>query len=296
MSRPRFRSLLAGVAVRLGIWQYDAFVERRASQSAALSTEEPVPVDDLLGPDDPFPGEGVGAPVVVAGEWVSEVTFRVGPREQDGRDGSWVVTPVAVGDGQAGDGGTVDEGASALLVVRGWLPEGAPVPEAPSGRTELVAWLQPGEGAGLPDDDPADDVLPELRIADAVQRVDQDLYGGYAVVADRAAPGGWPVGDEATNPGTDGLEPARPDQLPQPGRFTAARNLLYAIEWWVFAAFAGFVWWRFVTEEVALDAAQAEGDAEPEPDAEPKPEPETDAAAETDADAEPGADPVRSDA
>ena len=28
------------------------------------------------------------------------------------------------------------------------------------------------------------------------------------------------------------------DQLPDVGRFTALRNLLYAIEWWFFGAFA----------------------------------------------------------
>ena len=55
--------------------------------------------------------------------------------------------------------------------------------------------------------DPTDDVLPQLRIADAIQHVDQDLYGGYAVVADRGAPGAWPIGDRAVNAGTDGLQP-----------------------------------------------------------------------------------------
>ena len=39
------------------------------------------------------------------------------------------------------------------------------------------------------------------------------------------------------------------EQLPSPGAFTALRNLLYAVEWWFFGAFALFIWWRFVNEE-----------------------------------------------
>ena len=93
-------------------------------------------------------------------------------------------------------------------------------------------------------------MLPQLRIADVIQHVDQDLYGAYAVVADRAAPGHWPVGAAATNAGTAGLAPPTLAQLPDAGRFTAVRNLLYAIEWWFFAAFAA-------VHLVALDARRA---------------------------------------
>jgi hypothetical protein len=137
-----------------------------------------------------------------------------------------------------------------LEIVRGWTPSLADVPPAPTGPAEFVAWLQPPEGTGEVDPDPSDDVLPQLRIVDAVQHVDQDLYGAYAIVADRAAPGQWPVGSAAMNPGTEGLTPADLDQLPAAGRFTAVRNLLYAIEWWFFGLFAGFIWWRWVREEV----------------------------------------------
>ena len=108
-------------------------------------------------------------------------------------------------------------------------------------------------GVDADDDDPDDDVLPQLRVADALQRVDRDLYGAYGVVADEVAPGAWPSGDRALNDGTAGLEPAGLDQLPAAGRFTAVRNLLYAIEWWVFGLFAGFIWWRWVRDELLTD-------------------------------------------
>ncbi len=232
-------------AATLGAWQYDAWQTRRSAEAADLTRLDPVPLPDVMGPDDPFPGDRVGHPVVLEGTWVPEGTVYVSGREADPTGGEtgdeagyWVVTPLAVGG----------ENQPAMPVVRGWTQDPASAPAPPTGAAELVGWLQPPEGSGTTDADPADDVFPQLRIADLVQRVDQDLYGGYAVVADRAAPGTWPVGDRATNPGTAGLEPASLEQLPDAGRFTAVRNLLYAVEWWVFGAFAAFIWWRYLRD------------------------------------------------
>lgn len=232
--------VLVAIAGWLGVWQYDAWSTRRAAEVQDLTRQEPIPLDSAIGPDDPFPGDMVGQPVVVSGTWVPSGTVYVSGREHGGRDGFWAVTPLA----------TDGPGSSALEIVRGWTPSLSDVPAAPTGSAEFVAWLQPPEGTGETDDDPTDDVLPQLRIADAIQHVDQDLYGAYAVVADRAAPGKWPVGEAATNDGTDGLTAADLEQLPDAGRFTAVRNLLYAVEWWFFGLFAAFIWWRWVREEV----------------------------------------------
>src|SRR3954467_2938343 len=133
-----------------------------------------------------------------------------------------MVVPLAVG-------GT---GRPALPIVVGWggRPDGAPAP--PTGSAELAGWLQPPEGTGAVDADPNDDVLPQLRIADLVQHVDQDLYGAYVVAQH----------------GVDGLPAADLAQLPDAGPFTAIRNLLYAIEWWFFGGFAVLIWWRWVGE------------------------------------------------
>ncbi len=167
--------LLALVAVGsaglLGYWQYDAWQERRAAESVDLTQDAPEPLADVMGPDDPFPGDHVGRPVTVAGSWVPDGTVFVSGREHEGDDGYWVVTPLAVGSPDA----------PALPVVRGWAssPDQAPAP--PSGTVELIAWLQPTQGTGEADDDPTDDVLPQVRTADLIQHVDQDLYGAYAV-------------------------------------------------------------------------------------------------------------------
>ena len=82
-------------------------------------------------------------------------------------------------------------------------------------------------------------MLPQLRVADLAQRFDEDLYGAYVVVRE---------------PG-DGLVAADLQQLPEAGRFTAIRNLLYALEWWFFGAFALFVWWRWAQDTVELETS-----------------------------------------
>lgn len=222
----------------LGSWQYDAWQQRRDAEAADLTRLEPEPLEAVMGPDDPFPGDRVGQPVFFGGEWVPEATVLVSGRIHDGVEGYWVVTPLAI----------TGTGDPALPIVRGWTDDAEAVPAPPTGYAELTAWLQPSEGSGAPDPDPTDDVLPQVRTADLVQRVDQDLYGAFAVVADDVGSDAWPVGDKAINPGTDGLEQARLEQLPDAGRFTALRNLLYALEWWVFGAFAVLLWWRYLLD------------------------------------------------
>lgn len=214
--------VLVGTAVALGVWQYDAWQAHRAAAADDVTQDPAVPLTGVLGPDDPFPGDQVGRPVTVSGTWVPEGTVYVSGREDAGVDGYWVVTPLAV-DG--GDG-------AALPVVRGWVADPADAPDAPAGAATVEGWLQPSEGTGQVDDDPTDDVLPQLRIADVIQHVDQDLYGGYVV---------------ASSP-EQGLAAADLEQLPEPGSFTGIRNLLYAVEWWFFGLFAAFIWWRWVSE------------------------------------------------
>jgi cytochrome oxidase assembly protein ShyY1 len=47
-----------------------------------------------------------------------------------------------------------------------------------------------------------------------------------------------------------GLEPASAEHLPSADATSGLRNLLYALQWWVFGAFAVFMWWRWLEEEV----------------------------------------------
>ena len=221
----------------LGWWQLSAWQHGREAEARDLSEAAPVALTQAMGPDDPFPGQYVGQPVELRGTWVPASTLYVADRTHDGERGYWVMTPVVL-DG--GDG-------SAVPVVRGWSPDAAS--EAVAGDVELTGWLQPSEGSGLPDTDASDDVIPEMRVASVTQRVDADLYSGFVVTRDASS-------------GTEGLAAVSPDSIPSVSAVTSLRNLLYAVQWWVFGGFAVYVWWRWCRDTV--EALEREQDPEDE--------------------------------
>jgi surfeit locus 1 family protein len=224
----------SAAAIWLGVWQLEAWQAQREAEARDLTGLPVVALQEVLDADDPFPASAVGRPVTLTGRWIPGATFYVSGREHGGKDGFWVVTPVAVCTAPA-----MCSSGSALLVVRGWAPGVSDAPVPPHGRVQVTGWLQPPEGSGIPDRDPNDDVLPEVRIADAIQRVDQDLYGAL-LIAEKATP---PAG-------LDGLSEVTPESVPEPASDTGLRNLLYGIQWFVFAAFAAFLWWRWGKDEV----------------------------------------------
>ncbi|WP_110180864.1 SURF1 family protein [Nocardioides solisilvae] len=237
--------VLVTAAVLLGLWQMGSWQEQRSDAAAERAELPPVPLAEAMGPDEPFQKDQVGRPVTVSGTWVPEGSVAVSDRRQDGETGYWAVTPVSVSAPESSTGGQ-----AALLVVRGWVADLEALPPAPEGDAELSGWLQPPEGAaGVTDEDRTDDVIPQLRIADAIQHVDQDLYGAFLVLDH----------DGAAGPVVDGLVPADLAQLPDAARSTGLRNLLYGIEWWVFAAFAAFIWWRWCADEVARGRVAEDG-------------------------------------
>ena len=166
--------VLVGIAGWLGLWQYDAWQAHRDAEARDLSELAPVPLTDVMGSDDPFPAPDLGRPVEVSGDWL-DGGFWVADRELAGEAGYWAVAPLQVGD-------------AAVLVVRGWAEEPDPALLAATGSADVTGWLQAPEGSMVTDDDPDDDVFPEIRVADAVQRVDVDLYSAY-VVGQEPAPG-----------------------------------------------------------------------------------------------------------
>ncbi len=219
--------------VLLGRWQYDVWHAHRADSAVSVTRQTPVPLDDVLGADAAYPGDALGRPVTIVGTWDPGGTVFVSGRQREGSTGYWAVTPVVMPSG------------SEIPVVRGWVSDPSGAPAAPHGPAALVGLLQPPEDSGVPDDDTSDAVLPDLSITDLLQRTDRDLYGGYAIATDRAVPG-----TSTTSSGTAGLAPASVAHLPGAGASTGLRNLLYAFQWWVFGAFAIFMWWRWLQEDV----------------------------------------------
>jgi surfeit locus 1 family protein len=225
--------------IGLGIWQLHAWQAGRAAAARDISDAKPLPLAKVMSGDDPFPGQYLGQPVTFAGEWLPKGTLYVSDRELDGKRGYWVMTPVLVGD-------------SAMPVVRGWSTK--PEASAPSGQVEVRGWLQASEGSDAPDDDPADDVIPEMRIASVVEHVDADLYSGYVVAKSVST-------SSTTSAATDGLRKVTPESVPDVSSVTHLRNLLYAFQWWIFGGFAVYIWVRWCRDQVAAAAEPAQTDA-----------------------------------
>ncbi len=220
--------LAVAAATALGFWQLNAWQAGRAAEARDLSSAAPLPLAEVMGGDDPFPGKYLGQPVRFSGEWLSSGTLYVSDRLQDGTRGYWVMTPVLV------------EG-SAMPVVRGWSER--PDAPVPSGPVEVQGWLQASEGTGAPDDDPHDNVIPEMRIASIVEFVDADLYSGY-VVADTLS---------GSADATAGLAKVTPESVPEVSSVTHLRNLLYAFQWWIFAGLAIYIWTRWCRDVVEAE-------------------------------------------
>lgn len=243
--RPRFwpghlaMIVCVSIAVGLGVWQYDAWETRRAEAARDISDEKPVALDTLMTGDSAFPGRDLGRPVAFDGAWVGDTVF-IADRYLDDEKGYWVVQFLEV----AGN-------SSAMPVVLGWVDR----PEAPGlagpGGT-VTGWLQATEGTGPADDDPTDGIIPSMRVASLVEKLDTDLYSGYVVAREYTANGDQGPGGGST------IRAVTPDAVPAVSGFTALRNILYAVEWWIFAAFAFFVWFRWCAD--TLDPPEPEDD------------------------------------
>lgn len=213
--------LLAGMTA-MGVWQLGAYNERQALATAETTQARPVPLDRLLGPDQAFTAEAHARPVVVQGEYAEQQLL-----VDRGADDPWVVTPL------------VTDSGSAVLVVRGLAesdPRDVDLAAPPAGRVRVVGSLQPSQARGG-DDDPTDNRVPTLSTAQLIGEFEQDLYSGFVVLTDQRPPSSLP---KAT--------PPQPD-----ASFTVGlRNLMYAVQWWVFGAFVVFMWWRVVRDETRV--------------------------------------------
>ena len=196
-----------------------------------------MPLTDVMGSDDPFPGHDVGRPVELSGDVARRRLLGRGPRRWATEPGYWAVAPLQVGDAA--------RARRTRLGARARPRRCSPRP----GAADVTGWLQAPEGSLVTDDDPSDDVFPEIRVADAVQRVDVDLYSAYAV-----EPG---ARRRAARPRSSRRCRAR-------AASTGVRNLLYAVEWWIFGAFAAFIWWRWRRDATAPEVAPLDATGRPD--------------------------------
>ncbi|MDT0266971.1 SURF1 family protein [Streptomyces sp. DSM 44915] len=225
-----FVVLAVPICLAAGTWQLSRFEDQvdshRAHEELAEGTGEVRPLADLL----PLTTETVGQQAEVTGSYDPEHQLLVPERMLEGERGFYVLTPLWPADG-----------SPAIPVVRGWLPgaaDPATAPEPPTGEVTVVGALQAAESPskvsgrteGL-----APGELGVIGAASLINVLPYEIEDAWITVREPAAPmAAVPV----TAPTGTGLD------------LDAFQNLGYTAEWFVFAAFAVFMWFRLFRREV----------------------------------------------
>ncbi|MFJ7492724.1 SURF1 family protein [Streptomyces sp. NPDC097727] len=240
----------------MGTWQLGRFEDRvqthdAAEKQPAPGTRAAEPIDDLL----PVDTVTSGRPATATGRYADQ--FLVPGRELDDKSGFYVLNMLRT------------DGGKALPVVRGWLP-GKPghtaVPAAPTGEVTVTGDLQASENAGTAGVDTAgglpDGQLGMISAASLVNLVPYDVYDAWVTLQDTGSSGALRPVPAAVPQGT-GLD------------LKAFQNLGYTGEWFVFAGFVLFMWFRLVRREAEaardlklglVDGADADTDADTDTD------------------------------
>ncbi|MFF4751575.1 SURF1 family protein [Streptomyces sp. NPDC002514] len=224
-----FALLAIPLCVFMGSWQLSRFESRvQAGRDASEKvttdrTEAARPLAGLLPVDTATSGKRATA----TGRYDQQLL--VPDRQLDGRDGYYVLTLLRTGSGKA------------LPVVRGWLPgtaDAAKAPAPPAGEVTVTGALQasetPGDNGvsalgGLPPGQTA-----AISSGSLVNLVPYPVYDAW-ITLDKGDAGMTAV--PATVPQGSGLD------------LKAFQNLGYTGEWFVFAGFVVFMWFRLLRRE-----------------------------------------------
>ncbi|WP_228182035.1 SURF1 family protein [Streptomyces anulatus] len=267
--------------VFMGTWQLGRFEDRVQSHEQAEKQPDPStraakPLDELL----PVDKVTSGRPAVATGTYADQ--FLVPGRKLDDRQGFYVLNMLRTDSGKA------------LPVVRGWLPgsaTGARVPAAPEGEVTVTGDLQASENSRS-DGVNARGGLPKGQIgmisaATLVNIVPYDVYDA------------WVTLPEAEKGGTGGAMKPVPASAPEGSGLDlkAFQNLGYTGEWFVFAGFVLFMWFRLVRREAEalrdIELGLVPEDPATAPEGPGAPDPEDPAAPEGPASPEDPASPDR---
>ena len=213
--------VVAGIMVLLGIWQLDVYRAQGEAQAARRANQPPVELASVAQAGAAVT-DGYGRRVTASGRYLPGVQVLVPDEERPGT--FRVVSALRLADGDV------------VPVVRGVVT--APTsPPPPAGDERETGLLLPSEEA------PAGDLpagqLSSVRIPTLAQVWPGPLVSGYVTL-------------DAADAAAQGLRPAVATLPEASGRL---RNGAYAIQWWVFAAFA-----LYLASRIARD--QDPGDVE----------------------------------
>ena len=195
--------VLAAAMVVLGLWQLDVYERQGTEAAARRAAAAPVPMAEVAPPGGTV-GDGYGRRVTFSGTYDPRLQVLV---PTDG--GYRVLTGLTQADG------------SVVAVVRGSEPTAAS-PAPPTGPVTRTGVLLPSEEASTSTATLPGDQVPTVRLPTLAQTWPGPLVGGFVTL-------------DADASKVEGLTPVPVDLPEAQGRL---RNGAYALQWWVFAAFA----------------------------------------------------------
>jgi surfeit locus 1 family protein len=249
MLTPRWLGLLAVVLVlgaafvRLGEWQLAVAQEDAGQQALSEAAARPVvTLDEAFPPHTGFPPDGSNQRVTALGHYEPDRLVYVPHRRLAGVDGRWVVVPFVV----------ASTGAR-IPVVRGFVAGSAPFAAASSGmppaQLTLVGSLAPTESPRAARDPLRADEIGSVEVGALLNAWGGEIYNGFLfAVSETPGPGDIaPAGASAA----PGAAPGLMERVPPPALPTGLtlRNAAYALQWWLFAAFGVWMWWKMVRDD-----------------------------------------------
>jgi cytochrome oxidase assembly protein ShyY1 len=160
--------------------------------------------------------------------------------------GYWVVTPLVVRSTGA-----------RIAVVRGFVTDpGQAVVPRPAAEVTVSGTLASGESPTSEHAGPAlpDGQLAFLDLSLLVNRWPGDLYNAFVFATDERP--------DVTSVAAPAMQRVPPPALVGGGLMW--RNAAYALQWWLFALFAGYMWLRMVRDDY-LDSRSIDQDNAPDP-------------------------------
>jgi len=219
--------LLTAVAVAAMLWLSSWQLDRaRAGAGQPLPDPVPTPLVQLAQPGRPLRADDFGRRVRVEGRYDAAHQFLVAGQRLGEEDGFWVLTLLRT-----------DSGAG-LPVVRGFVSAPSdPALTVPDWPVLVTGRLAPSQDRPpAPQGLPSSGVLDSVRTAQLASLVPYPLFDGFLTMTEQR-----PLG-----PASPRLLPDRPG--PSSGGELRWQNYAYAVQWAVFAGFAGFLWWRAVRD------------------------------------------------
>ncbi|MFI6477105.1 SURF1 family protein [Nonomuraea sp. NPDC050663] len=225
--------VIAAVAafIFLGRWQLGVFED--SGRPHAADDPAPVAVEQVIEPGSGFDGTPRHR-VTASGTYDPTLQLFVVDRKPDAdavggkasRDeGFWVLTPIRLDDG------------TLVPVVRSWVAQQADAPAVPSGKVQVTGRISPPEST------------------DSVQRRSGTRPGQVQTVSTAELINLWP-GEKVRNGFVVASDSGVAAAPPQQGGSVTWRNLAYALNWWIFAVFAVFMWFHYVREAVRTSRGQ----------------------------------------